>query len=95
MDYMRQGIGLRGYAQKDPLVEYRQEGQEMFNEMAPDQAGGRARADARRRGGRRRRGNGALPQSQAPRGDLTYRHEDAATLEAIAPDRTRATRSST
>ena len=34
MDYMRQGIGLRGYAQKDPLVEYRQEGQEMFNEMS-------------------------------------------------------------
>ena len=23
MDYMRQGIGLRGYAQKDPLVEYK------------------------------------------------------------------------
>ena len=33
MDYMRQGIGLRGYAQKDPLVEYRREGQEMFDEM--------------------------------------------------------------
>ena len=34
MDYMRQGIGLRGYAQKDPLVEYRQEGQQMFDEMS-------------------------------------------------------------
>ena len=33
MDYMRQGIGLRGYAQKDPLVEYRAEGAAMFNEM--------------------------------------------------------------
>src|SRR6185503_20271862 len=33
MDYMRQGIGLRGYAQKDPLVEYRREGQQMFDEM--------------------------------------------------------------
>jgi preprotein translocase subunit SecA len=33
MDYMRQGIGLRGYAQKDPLVEYRAEGAVMFNEM--------------------------------------------------------------
>jgi preprotein translocase subunit SecA len=33
MDYMRQGIGLRGYAQKDPLVEYRAEGASMFNEM--------------------------------------------------------------
>ena len=26
MDYMREGIGLRGLAQKDPLVEYRNEG---------------------------------------------------------------------
>ena len=34
MDYMRQGIGLRGYAQKDPLVEYRTEGQLMFDEMS-------------------------------------------------------------
>jgi preprotein translocase subunit SecA len=33
MDYMRQGIGLRGYAQKDPLVEYRHEGLAMFEEM--------------------------------------------------------------
>ncbi len=33
MDYMRQGIGLRGYAQKDPLVEYRSEGAMMFDEM--------------------------------------------------------------
>ena len=33
MDYMRQGIGLRGYAQKDPLVEYRAEGHAMFDEM--------------------------------------------------------------
>ncbi len=33
MDYMRQGIGLRGYAQKDPLVEYRTEGAGMFDEM--------------------------------------------------------------
>ena len=33
VDYMRQGIGLRGYAQKDPLVEYGIEGQAMFEEM--------------------------------------------------------------
>ena len=30
MDYMREGIHLRGMAQKDPLVEYRNEGHEMF-----------------------------------------------------------------
>ncbi len=33
MDYLRDGIGLRGLAQKDPLGEYRAEGFEMFNEM--------------------------------------------------------------
>lgn len=31
MDYMRQGIGLRGYGQKDPLVEYKKEAFGMFS----------------------------------------------------------------
>lgn len=31
MDYMRQGIGLRGYAQRDPLVEYKKEAFGMFS----------------------------------------------------------------
>jgi preprotein translocase subunit SecA len=34
MDYMREGIGLRGLAQKDPLVEYRNEGHLMFIELS-------------------------------------------------------------
>ena len=33
MDSMRQGIGLSGYAQKDPLVEYKKESYRMFNEL--------------------------------------------------------------
>ena len=33
MDYLRDGIHLRGLAQKDPVVEYRTEGHQMFNEM--------------------------------------------------------------
>jgi preprotein translocase subunit SecA len=33
MDYMREGIHLRGMAQKDPLVEYRNEGHVMFQEL--------------------------------------------------------------
>ena len=33
MDYMREGIGLRGLAQKDPLVEYRNEGAVMFQDL--------------------------------------------------------------
>jgi len=33
MDNLRQGIGLRGYAQKDPLVEYKNEGYRMFEQL--------------------------------------------------------------
>ena len=33
MDYLRQGIGLRGYAQKNPKQEYKQEAFMMFGEM--------------------------------------------------------------
>jgi preprotein translocase subunit SecA len=33
MDYMREGIHLRSFAQKDPLVEYRSEGHAMFEEL--------------------------------------------------------------
>ncbi|KAB2953605.1 preprotein translocase subunit SecA [Heliorestis acidaminivorans] len=33
MDQLRHGIGLRAYGQKDPLVEYKYEAYDMFNEM--------------------------------------------------------------
>ena len=33
MDALRKGIGLRGYGQKDPVMEYRREGFEMFDAM--------------------------------------------------------------
>ncbi|QGG42178.1 preprotein translocase subunit SecA [Aeromicrobium yanjiei] len=33
MDYLREGIGLRAYSQRDPLVEYQREGYELFNAM--------------------------------------------------------------
>ena len=33
MDQLRQGIALRGYGQKDPVVEYRIEGFDMFDQM--------------------------------------------------------------
>ena len=36
MDALRDSIGLRGYGQKDPLIEYKQEGYEMFLEMMID-----------------------------------------------------------
>ena len=33
MDHLREGIGLRGYGQKDPIREYQREGYSMFMEM--------------------------------------------------------------
>ncbi len=33
MDYLKEGIGLRAMAQRDPLVEYKREGYDMFNAM--------------------------------------------------------------
>ncbi len=33
MDYLKEGIGLRGYGQRDPLVEYKKESFEMFQAM--------------------------------------------------------------
>ena len=33
MDHLKEGIGLRGYAQKNPLQEYQKEGFDMFEEM--------------------------------------------------------------
>jgi preprotein translocase subunit SecA len=34
MDYLREGVHLRAFAQKDPLVEYRAEGHVMFEELS-------------------------------------------------------------
>jgi len=33
MDHLKEGIGLRGYGQKNPLQEYQKEGYEMFEDM--------------------------------------------------------------
>jgi len=33
MDYLREGIGLRGYGQRDPLLEYKKESFDMFQAM--------------------------------------------------------------
>jgi preprotein translocase subunit SecA len=33
MDHLKEGIGLRGYGQKNPLIEYRKEGFDLFSGM--------------------------------------------------------------
>ncbi|MBO5774229.1 MAG: SEC-C domain-containing protein, partial [Clostridia bacterium] len=36
MDQLRKGIGLRALAQRDPVIEYRREGMDMFDAMIED-----------------------------------------------------------
>jgi preprotein translocase subunit SecA len=33
MDHLKEGIGLRGYAQRDPLVEYKKESYDLFEDL--------------------------------------------------------------
>ena len=33
LDHLKEGIGLRGYGQRDPLIEYKKESYEIFQEM--------------------------------------------------------------
>ena len=33
MDHLKEGIGLRGYGQRDPLVEYKKESYELFQDL--------------------------------------------------------------
>jgi preprotein translocase subunit SecA len=33
MDHLKEGIGLRGYGQRDPLTEYKREAYDVFEEM--------------------------------------------------------------
>ena len=50
MDALRESVGLRGYGQKDPLIEYKQEGYEMFLEMMIDIRRNVVRSEERRVG---------------------------------------------
>jgi preprotein translocase subunit SecA len=82
MDYMREGIHLRSFAQKDPLVEYRHEGHLMFESLGLEIRreviftlfhAEIAPADAIE-----------LEQAQqAQNGNLSYAHETASGADAI------------
>ncbi len=85
MDYLREGVHLRAFAQKDPLVEYRGEGHAMFEELghtireevvltlfhAQVELDDAAQAA------------GAL-EPEGPNGNLQYEHETAAGADVIA-----------
>ena len=40
MDHLKEGIGLRGYAQQNPLIVYKKEGYELFQDMIRQNPGG-------------------------------------------------------
>ncbi|HEY3922895.1 MAG TPA: preprotein translocase subunit SecA [Gaiellaceae bacterium] len=94
MDYMREGIHLRGMAQKDPLVEYRNEGailfadltraireevvMHLFHAQVEPLEGGP--------GGEGGGGSGPLPSpgsNGGGNGNLTYEHQSLAGAQAI------------
>jgi preprotein translocase subunit SecA len=85
MDYLREGIGLRAMAQKDPLVEYTAEGERMFIELSrairgevvlhlfhAELAPEQAQQEL------------AQQQQQQGNGNVRYEHETAQGADAIA-----------
>jgi preprotein translocase subunit SecA len=76
MDHLRQGIHLRGYAQKNPKQEYKREAFELFTQMLDrmkhevvqvlSQVQVRAEEDVE-----------AVEEQRRAQGDVTYQHEDA------------------
>src|SRR5438105_170624 len=83
MDYLREGIGLRPMAQKEPLVEYTAEGERMFTELSRAIRGEvvlhlfhaeLAPEQAQQE----------LAQQQQGNGNVRYEHETAQGAEAIA-----------
>jgi preprotein translocase subunit SecA len=93
MDYMREGIHLRGMAQKDPLVEYRNEGHVMFQDLnfsIREEVIAHlfhTRVEAGPPDGEGG-GGGTLPPAggngRGPNGNLSYEHQSLAGAEAIA-----------
>jgi preprotein translocase subunit SecA len=83
MDYLREGIGLRAMAQKDPLVEYTAEGEHMFTDLSRSIRGEvvlhlfhaeLAPEQAQQE----------LAQQQQGNGSVRYEHETAQGADAIA-----------
>ena len=82
MDYLREGIGLRGLAQKDPLVEYTGEGERMFTAL-----GAAIRAEVVLHLFHAELAPDDVQQQLAQQqgnGNLNYEHDTAAGAEAIA-----------
>ena len=68
IDHLKEGIGLRGYGQRDPLIEYKKESFELFQEMMERIQDRVVKVPLEDRGGRgaRRRTAGSRSASSAP-----------------------------
>ena len=71
MDHLKEGIGLRGYGQKDPLVEYKKESYTLFQELM-----GRIEDETVRYLYFLRVENGAPPDLPGPEDDLDIEEEE-------------------
>jgi preprotein translocase subunit SecA len=85
MEYLREGVHLRAMAQKDPLVEYRAEGHEMFEELGlaihEEVVSTIFHAQLQPQDASNIQ---ALQEAEATDGDLSYQHDSLAGADAIA-----------
>jgi len=84
MDYLREGIGLRAMAQKDPLVEYTAEGERMFTELSRAIRGEVVLHLFHAELAPEQSQQELAQQQQGGNGNVRYEHETAAGAEAIA-----------
>jgi preprotein translocase subunit SecA len=82
MDQLREGINLRAYGQKNPLIEYKQEGFGMFTEMMSDTN----KETLKRifRANLTQVGNAKQPVQITPK-NISMKHDETAGLGFIAP----------
>ena len=83
LDYLRQGIHLRGYAQKNPKQEYKREAFEMFSAMLEQVKQGVASILSRAQ--LQSQADVAAVEERRPAGRIEARHADAPSAIAAAP----------
>jgi preprotein translocase subunit SecA len=83
MDYLRQGIHLRGYAQKNPKQEYKREAFEMFTSLLEriklDVVGILSKVQVRTESDVQ-----AVDEQRRSRADMQYRHDEASAMREAA-----------
>ncbi|MDJ0834050.1 MAG: preprotein translocase subunit SecA [Gammaproteobacteria bacterium] len=89
MDYLRQGIGLRGYAQKNPVQEFKRESFEMFTNML-DGIKAEAITILTRIQVQSEEEVAAMEQGHHENDDLQLQHEDATSVLSASGDQEQA-----